>query len=137
MRSWNKSVAAAAVTAMLLTCAVPVRAEDHAKGRSAGTVVKWALIGAAAGAGIGFLAGFHAYDDAAFAESKIGKATVAGGAIGAGAGLAIGLARSRPSTPRADAQPSLWRPDTPVQMTRRPAAVRLSWPTAAGAASRH
>ena len=113
MRSWNKSVAAAAVTAMLLTCAVPVRAEDHAKGRSAGTVVKWALIGAAAGAGIGFLAGFHAYDDATFAESKIGKATVAGGAIGAAAGFGFGLWRSQPSSRPSD---KALRPVRPLEL---------------------
>ncbi len=121
MRIPGKAVAAAAVAAMLLGSASPARAEDAPKGRSAGTVVKWTLIGLAAGAGIGFAAGFNAYDDATFAESKIGKATVAGGAIGAAAGFGFGLWRSQPSPNPSSSVRTLWRPDS--KMPSRPAQV--------------
>ena len=114
-----KSIAVAAIAALLVATAAPARAEDQAKGRSAGTVVKWTLIGVAAGAGIGFLAGFNAYDDAPYAESKIGKATVAGGAIGAAAGFGFGLWRSQPSSSPSTSARTLWRPD--AKMASRPA----------------
>lgn len=114
-----KGIAVAAIAALLVATAAPARAEDQSKGRSAGTVVKWTLIGVAAGAGIGFLAGFNAYDDAPFAESKIGKATVAGGAIGAGAGFGFGLWRSQPSARPDNGARTLWRPD--AKMPSRPA----------------
>ena len=118
MKTLQRSIALAAIVALLLSIAAPARAQDTAKGRSAGTVVKWTLIGLAAGAGIGFAAGFNAYDDAAYAESKIGKATVAGGAIGAAAGFGFGLWRSQPSsTPNGSAR-TLWRPD--ARMPSRP-----------------
>ena len=119
MGQLRRGIAAAAIAAILVGYAVPAAAEEPAKGRSAGTVVKWTLIGVATGAAIGFVTGFNAYDDAAFAESKIGKATVAGGALGAAGGFAIGLMRSRPSSPRVDGTTTLWRPDG--KMRARPA----------------
>ena len=118
MKRTGKGIAVAAIAALLLSTS-PVRAEDAARGRSAGTVVKWTLIGLAAGAGIGFVTGFNAYDDAAYAESRIGKATVAGGAIGAAAGFGFGLWRSQPSTNPSSNARTLWRPD--AKMPSRPA----------------
>jgi hypothetical protein len=121
MTASARSVAAAAIVAMLLGTAGPAHAEDQPKGRSAGTVVKWTLIGVAAGAGIGFLAGFNAYDDAPYAESKIAKATVAGGAIGAGAGFGFGLWRSQPSSSPNNSARTLWRPDAKMPSRAAPA----------------
>ena len=119
MGQLRRGIAVAAIAAIFAGYAVPAAAEEPATGRSAATIVKWTLIGVATGAAIGFVTGFNAYDDATFAESKIGKATVAGGALGAAGGFAIGLMRSRPSSPRVDGTTTLWRPDG--KMPARPA----------------
>jgi hypothetical protein len=59
------------------------------------TKALWTIVGAAAGAGVGMWAGFHAFDQATYAERKITTATIAGGAIGAVVGWTIGWGRSR------------------------------------------
>lgn len=74
----------------------PVFAESRPHTRAA-TITKWALIGAGAGFGIGFLQGVRAYDDATYAEQKIWRAAwlsaLAGGVIGG----AVGAIRSNPA----------------------------------------
>ena len=126
MRTSSKGVAAVALAAILLTCAVPARAEDRAPKRSAATIVKWTLIGAATGAAVGFAVGFRAYDDATYAESKMARATLGGAGLGAGAGFAIGTIRSHANrSPDASAARSLWTPDAPM---RRPAAAPSTAP---------
>lgn len=133
MTHLTKTAALAIVAALLVPG--PAFAQELAPKRSTGTVVKWALIGAAAGAAVGFAVGFNAYDDATYAENRIMKGTLAGSGIGAGVGFAIGLARSRPSAPRTVESRSLWRPDTPLSMKQRTREVRFSWPSAAPAVS--
>ena len=119
----RRAFAIAALAAILGGYAAPAHAQEPQQPkRSAATVVKWTLIGAAAGAGIGFLAGFHAYDDAAYAETRIAKASVAGGAIGAAAGFGFGLWRSQPAAPRIDTSRSVWRIDG-----RMPSRARVAW----------
>jgi hypothetical protein len=93
---------------MLAASVSPGYAQAKRKGKT-GTIVKWALIGAGAGAAIGFAAGFHMYDDATFAERKIGEASVAGGAMGGAFGAMFGVARARTSA-SPFRQPSLWTP---------------------------
>lgn len=119
------TLSAVVIAALAAGYAAPARAEEPPKPkRSAATVVKWTLIGAAAGAGIGLLAGFRAYDDAPYAERKIGKATVGGGGIGAAAGFGIGLWRSQPSAPRTEASRSAWS----IERKTRPT-PNATWPT--------
>lgn len=106
------------VAALLLAAAPAARAEQRdSKPSKAATIVKWTLIGTAAGGGVGFLLGFKAYDDATFAERKIGQATAAGAGIGAGVGFSIGMLRSKPVPAAPSAAPSLW---TPTSRMRRP-----------------
>ena len=88
-----------------LLSASPVFAESRPHTRAA-TITKWALIGAGAGFGIGFLQGMRVYDDATFAEQKIWRAAwlsaLAGGVIGG----TVGAIRSNPArTPNVSARP--------------------------------
>jgi hypothetical protein len=90
---------------VVLLSASPVFAESHPHKRAA-TIAKWALIGAGAGFGIGFVQGMRAYDDATYAEQKIWRAAwlsaLAGGVIGG----VIGASRSNPArTSKGSARP--------------------------------
>lgn len=104
--------------AVLGLVAEPVGAEEQqrSKASKAGTVVKWTLIGAAAGTGIGFALGFRAFDDAAYAEKKIGQAGAVGGAVGGVVGFGIGRWRANSGHASPSSAPSLWRPDAPMKV---------------------
>ena len=91
-------VAAIIVT---LSCASPAFAQPRPHKRAA-TITKWALVGAAAGFGIGFFQGMRVYDDATYAEQKIWRAAWLSALAGAAVGGAIGAVRAK--SPR--------RPDT-------------------------
>lgn len=113
-----KSAIVALVVASLVAHASPASAQQTTKAKHpVRTIITWTLTGAVVGAGLGFAMGFRAYEDAAFAERKIGNATKMGAAIGGAAGFGIGWARSRP--PKAASPwkgPSILRkgPSTPA-----------------------
>jgi hypothetical protein len=102
---------------VLAATGTPARAEEQQRsgGSKAGTVIKWTLIGAAAGAAAGFGLGFRWYDDAVYSERKIWSSTVLGGGVGGAIGFGIGRWRAHRPAPAPATAPSLWRPDEPIK----------------------
>jgi len=109
---WGAVLALAIVGGQSAPCLAQQSARKPSK---TSTIVKWTLIGAGIGAAAGFALGFRTYDDATFAERKIVRSAVAGGAIGAVGGWLLGKARANASAPLSTR--SLWTPESPL---RRP-----------------
>ena len=122
MSARSRTIAVFVVATLVVSCVPAFAGEPPTPKRSVATIVKWTVIGAAAGTGLGLLLGFRAYDDAPFAERKIGISMVAGGAIGLGAGLGVGYWRSAPKPERTKAAFRQW------EESRTPVCLRLALP---------
>ena len=122
MKRFRLGVALLTAIALLAAQASPgyAQQQQQKKKGKAGTIVKWALIGAGAGAAIGFAAGFHDFDQATFAERKIAETSLAGAGLGGVFGAMFGISRARAgASPNRSDQPSLWTPSPKPRMGAR------------------
>ena len=84
-------VAAGVVVTLLITSPAFAGPRSHKRTQS---IVKWALIGAGAGFGLGFVTGMSANEHKPFAEQKTWQAAWAGALVGGALGGGFGASRA-------------------------------------------